>query len=291
MEFWGKLLEILDADMTTPKMYGWFHLLFFVLCILAGILLYRFRKDGDERFVRRLLIISSVIVLVLEVYKQINYTFSFDGTKINADYQWYIFPFQFCSTPMYVGLLAGVVRKGKLHDALCSYLGTFALFAGLCVMFYPPQVFVGTIGINVQSMICHGSMITVGIYLLASGYVKAEHKTILKAIPVFAVCVLLAAGMNEIAFFSGLLETEDFNMFFISPHCEPSLPVYSFVQAVVPYPLCAIIYIIGFSAASYIVLLMAMLFKYIYISHRHRDVQVSVVEATETPLKERLVLK
>ncbi len=262
MEFWGRLIEILDADMQTPTMYGWFHLLFFTLSIVAGILLLRFGKAADEKFVRRVLLYSAIIVLVLEVYKQINYTFTYDGTTILADYQWYAFPFQFCSTPMYISLLAGLIRHRKVHTSLCAYLATFSPFAGLCVMFYPPQVFVPTIGINIQTMICHGMMIAVGIYLLGSGYVKVKHKTIFKAVPVFAVCILLAMVMNEIACLSGLLETETFNMFLISPYCEPSLPVYSLVQAVVPYPWCLFIYIAGFSAAAYIILLAAMVIKH-----------------------------
>ena len=259
LDFWGKLLQLLDAEMETPGMYSWFHLLFFALSILGGFLLCRSKKAAEERFVRRFLTISAIVVIVLEVYKQINFTFIYDGAQINTDYQWYIFPFQFCSTPMYISLLAGVIKNRKLHSALCAYLGSFALFAGLCVMLYPAQVFIPTIGINIQTMICHGLMITIGIYLLGSGYVKAESKTALKAIPVFAVCVVLASIMNEIAYVTGLTERETFNMFFISPHCEPSLPVYSLVQGVVPYPWCGLIYILGFSAAAYIILMLARL--------------------------------
>jgi len=261
MEVMGRLLAVLDADMQTPTMYGWFHLLFFVLSVAAGIWLCYAVRDADERFVRRFLTVTAIVVIVLEVYKQINYTFHYDGMTITADYQWYAFPFQFCSTPMYISLLAGVIPNKTWHSSLCAYLGTFALFAGLCVMVYPAQVFISTIGINIQTMICHGLMITVGIFLLGSGYVKAEHRTICKAVPVFAVCMAIAFVMNEIAHLSGLLETETFNMFFISPYCEPSLPVYSLVQAVVPYPLCLVIYIVGFSAAAYIVLLLAMLIR------------------------------
>lgn len=274
MEFWGRMIEILDADMQTPKMYGWFHLSFFALSIVTGVLFLRFGKADKEQFVRRMLIYSGIIVFALEVYKQINYTFSYDGTTILADYQWYAFPFQFCSTPMYISILAGLVHNRKAHDALCAYLATFSPFAGFCVMFYPPQVFITTIGINIQSMICHGMMIAIGIYLLGSGYVRVEHRTILKAIPVFAVCVVIAMVMNEVAYFSGLLETETFNMFFISPHCDPSLPVYSLVQAVVPYPWCLFIYLAGFSAAAYIILLIAMLIKYSGISIKNRKAGV-----------------
>ncbi len=272
MEFWGRLLEILDARMQTPEMYGWFHLLFFAISIIGGILLCHFRQD-DEKFARKWLMITAFVSIVLEVYKQINFTFSYDGNVITSDYQWYAFPFQFCSTPMYISLIAAVVRNKKLHDALCAYLATFALFAGLCVMFYPPQVFISTIGINIQTMICHGIMISMGIYLLGSGYVKLEHKTIFKAIPVFAICILIAAVMNEIAFFSGLLETETFNIFFISPHCEPSLPVYSLVQQVIPFPWCLLIYITAFSVAAYLVLLIAMLINRIAINSVKKELK------------------
>lgn len=263
LSFWGEVLLLLDKKMEVPKMYGLFHIFFFALPIILAIVLWKVRKDPDERFMRRLMLTVSVIVLLLEIYKQINYNFKYDGQNINFDYQWYIFPFQFCSTPLYIGFVTAFTRKGKVHDACCAYLATFAMFAGLCVMVYPAQVFVSTVGVNVQSMLCHGAMIMMSIYLFATGYVKAEHKTILRAIPVFAVCIAIAMIMNETAYRSGILERETFNMFFISPYCEPSLPVYSSVQAVVPYPWCLFIYIVAFSLAAYVVLLVPILVKYI----------------------------
>ena len=259
MHFFGKILNILDAKMETPALYGWFHLLFFALAIILGVILIKKFKNPDKKTVQKILLTVGIITIVLEIYKQINYTFEYDGNKITADYQWYAFPFQFCSTPMYVSLLAGLIKNDKIHSSLCSYLATFSAFAGLCVMFYPGDVFIKTIGINIQTMIHHGTMVTMGIFLLGSGYVKTEFKTLLKGACVFALCVILAMTMNEIAHFSGLEET--LNMFFISPHEEPSLPVYSIVQNIVPYPLCTIIYIVAFTLASYIILLLAHLIK------------------------------
>ena len=245
--------------METPALYGWFHLLFFALAIISGIILVKVFKAPNEKTVRQILLTISIICIILEIYKQFIYTFSYDGAKIAADYQWYAFPFQFCSTPMYIGLLAGLIKKKKIHNALCAYLATFSTFAGLCVMFYPGDVFIDMIGINIQTMIHHGSMVAMGIFLLGSGYVKSQHKTLLKATAVFAICVVIAMIMNEVAHFSGLKET--FNMFFISPHQAPSLPVYSIVQEYVPFPLCTVIYIITFMLASYIILLISMMFK------------------------------
>ncbi|MBO5248442.1 MAG: YwaF family protein [Clostridia bacterium] len=257
MELLRRILEILDARMETPVGYGWFHLLFFALSIAAGIWLCIKFKNPTEKQVRAVLLVVSITSIILEIYKQINYTFTPTETGIVTDFQWYAFPWQFCSMPMYTGLLAGLT-KGKLHNALCAFLATFSVFAGICVMVYPAQVFISTIGINIQTMICHGSMITVGMFLLGTGYVKSENRTILKALPVFSTAILIAMGMNEIAHLVGITEAETFNMFFISPYEDPSLPVYSIVQQYVPYPWCLLIYLWAFTTAAYLILLLSM---------------------------------
>lgn len=209
---------------------------------------------------RRFLLAESLLITVLEIYKQINFSFHVDGSQILFDYQWYAFPFQFCSSPMYIGLLAAVVKRKTLHMRLCSYLGTYALFAGICVMAYPSTVFIDTMGINIQTMVCHGSMITVGIVLLRTGYITATMKTVIRALPVFLILVLTAVGMNEIAYQTGLLESETFNMFFISPYCAPELPVYSQIQGIVAFPFSVLIYVAGFTAASGIIMLLSKVF-------------------------------
>lgn len=264
MNFLMKALTVLDFEMVKPEMYGWFHILWLFLTAVATVLLCWLFKEGTEKQAKRIVFITALIVIVMEIYKQINYTFTISDGTINADYQWYIFPFQFCSMPMFVGFLAGLLKKCKVRDSLYAFLATYAVFAGTSVMLYPSTVFIKTIGINVQTMFCHGSMITVGVYLLWTGYVKVKLSTILKAMPVFAIAVILAAIMNEIANLEGLTKTETFNMFFISPYCEPSLPVYSLVQQVVPFPLSLVIYILGFTAAAFIVLVIAVAVKSIF---------------------------
>ncbi len=258
MTFFEKLLRLMDTQMQTPVPYGWFHLLFFIFSVAVTIwICLRRKKDSPER-VRRVVLITSIIVILLEIYKQINFSLSYENHTIAFDYAWYAFPWQFCSTPMYIGLLVGITKKGKLHECACAYLATYAVFAGLSVMLYPISVFIGTIGVNIQTMICHGAMLPIGAYLFASGHVKTEHKTLLKALPVFIAVVLIAVISNEIAYQTNLLETDNFNMFYISPYCEPHLPVYSWVQEIVPFPWCLMVYVLGFTTAAYIILLCAI---------------------------------
>ena len=259
MKFLENLIRMLDHQMTEPTLFGWFHILWLVLTAGAVFLACKYGRRASKKHVDRILLITAIVVILLEIYKQINYTFTVGENGITADYRWYAFPFQFCSTPMYAGLLAGIFRKGKFHDFLCAYLATFAVFAGLAVMVYPGDVFVETIGINIQTMICHGSMLPIGVLLFSSGRTKTEFKTLLKACCVFSVALALACIMNEIAHLTGLLENHNFNMFYVSPYCNPSLPVYSLVQQVVPYPLSLIIYIVGFTIAAYLMMLLPML--------------------------------
>ena len=256
MNFWIRLIELFDKEMEIPPSYGTFHFISIAVTVLATVILCLLYKKIGDKGARWVIFTVSAVAILLEAYKQIAYTFSVENGAIVADYQWYAFPFQFCSVPMYIGVLAALT-KGRLHKCLCAFLATYAIFAGVCVMASPGDVFSSLAGINYQTMYCHGSMITLGVFLLIVGYVKAEHKTILRAMPVFAVVVGLAAIMNEVVFRSGIAGDETFNMFFISPHFEGTLPVYSSVQQVVPYPWCLFLYILVFSIAAYVILLIA----------------------------------
>ena len=251
------ILKLLDSEMPQPQPYGWFHLLWLVIAIGAGVALCLWMKNPTAKQVRRVVLVMSLVVILLEVYKQINYTFTVDGDTIRTRYQWYIFPWQFCSTPMYVGLLAALT-KGRVHKAACAYLASFSLFAGLAVMFYPTTVFISTIGINIQTMVCHGSMITLGMWLLGTGYVRRSLKTVGRAVPVFAVMVGVAVILNEWAYRVGIAPEHFFNMFYISPYCAPHLPVYSLIQPIVPFPWSLVLYILGFTVAASVPVALSM---------------------------------
>lgn len=255
MELVAEVLRVLDTRMDIPQAYGWFHLMWWAIVFIAGVgLCIWHRHSGSDNRVRNVVFGVAVTVIILEIYKIINYGFSYED-GVSFSFVWYAFPWQFCSTPMYIGFLAGIIRKGKIHESLCAYLATFAVFAGTAVMIYPGDVFIDTVGINIQTMVCHGSMITIGIYLFYSGYVKLEFKTLLKALPVFIINLAIAMILNEVAHRNGI---GDFNMFYISPYQASTLPVYSLVHNAVPFPFNVMIYVTGFTLAAGAILLIAM---------------------------------
>lgn len=258
LSFWQNLFKGLDASMKTPTTFGWYHFLCLALIVGLCIVIAIYCRNLSNKQYDKILLATTITLWAFEIYKQLNFSYNW---KTNSwDYQWYAFPFQFCSTPMYVMPVALIFRKKKLvRDACRAYLGTYALFAGLAVMAYPGDVFVQTIGINVQTMIHHGAMLVIGVLTWVSGKAKLNHKTILYALPVFVSLVSVAMSANILWHFVGNDET--FNMFFISPYLNSTLPILSMIQPIVPYPVFLLGYIIGFTTAGYVMILLAMLFN------------------------------
>lgn len=259
------ILRFLDSKWERPELFGPYHIFALVAMFAVAILLCFLWKKGVIKNPRSVILGTAIIVTVFEIYKQINFNVAYDPELKFLDYAWYAFPWQFCSTPLYVGLLAGLTNENhKIHKYLCSYLATFATFAGLAVMLYPGDVFTETIGICIQTVICHGSMVVVAIFLYYTGYVKTEWKTLFRAIPVFSVTLSVAIILNEIGHAVGLTKDHFFNMFYISRHEDSTLPVYSMVHNALMaenkafYPLCVIIYVVGFTLVAGIMLLIAM---------------------------------
>ena len=193
----------------------------------------------------------------LELYKQV--IWSYNAVTDTWKYNWYFFPWQFCSVPMYIMLIAALVKESKFRDFLISFLATFSLFAGLVVMVYPGDVFQGMIGINIQTMIHHSSQVFIGVFMYVSGRVKMQHKTVLKGTAIFAVCVVVALLFNVISHYT--IPQAGVNMFFIGPYVPCPTPVLSLFWGIVPYPVFLLIYLAGFTAAAYVILLIAMLIK------------------------------
>ncbi|MDP3304802.1 MAG: YwaF family protein [Erysipelotrichaceae bacterium] len=249
MNLLERLLILLDANMNQPVSYGWFHWLFLILTIITLMIVFFRCRNLDNRQIKRILLTYAIITLSLEVYKQINFSFNYDAVSTWWSYQWYAFPFQFCSTPMYIALIGALTKNKTIEKACYAFLATFGLTAGLAVMLYPATVFVDTIGINFQTMIHHSTMIIIGFLLIANQKVIHDRKTLILAFNVFIICVAIAISIDVSTYFIGI--NNGLEMFFISPYHDSSLPIFNIIYQQVPYLLFLIIYIATFALGSY----------------------------------------
>ena len=139
MRYYEEIMVMLGATADPPQMYGLYHIVCWALVFGIAALLCFFYKKGWIKSVPAVVAVTAIIVLALEIYKMIVIGYSL-GEGTEYVFPWRSFPWQFCSMPMYIGLLVGVTR-GKLRDALCCFLATYAVFAGTAVMIYPGDVF------------------------------------------------------------------------------------------------------------------------------------------------------
>lgn len=252
-----KAIYFLSAQMERPGNYGWFHLLFLGLVLAGTVALCRWGRNASQRQERRVLLIFWAVIVVLEVYKELQFAMRWTEpiaeNPVTWRYAWYAFPFQFCSSPLYILPIAALAKHDRLRDAARMFLAIFSLFAGLVVFIYPNDVFVRTIGINIQTMIHHGTQVILGFYL--GMRLRREGKlswpNYLRAVCVFCVLVLIALGLNLAA---PLFTDESFNMFYIGPRFPCSLVILDQIYLKLPYPLFLALYVLGFSFAALLML-------------------------------------
>lgn len=255
MEFLRGFFSILSAEMKEPTSYGWFHLMF--VAIMIGVTVFlciKFKNASDKSF-RIIVAICWTIMFAFELYKQLEYSYNLTTPTITWDYQWYAFPYQLCSTPLYVLPIIFISKDSKWRDALIAYIATFSMFGGLATFIYPEQVFISTIGINIQTMVHHGLQIVLGIFFIVWARKKVNRWFYIKAIPVFAVLVTIAIIMNSGFMSLGIDET--FNMFYISPYFDCTLPILSMIYPKVNYLIFVALYIFGFTFIAFLIYIIA----------------------------------
>ena len=259
MNLLEKFLIKLQVEMNTPTAYGWFHLLWVSLSLLMIIILFLRRNKHNEKTLKIVLGTYGIITLVLELLKQLMWSVNLDITSniVTWDYNWYAAPFQLCTTPMYVAIICLFLKKNKIRDALLSYVAFYTILGSIMTMLIPDSCFTKDILINIHTMYLHCGSFVVSAYLLISKEIKINIYNLLSGFIIFLIFVFIANGMNIIFYKSGIIGTETFNMFYISPYFISVLPVYDKVQENLPYIVYLLFYMTTFYLGGAIVYLVS----------------------------------
>lgn len=263
MNYFEKILFFLQAEMTEPKAFGWFHFMWMILVIIFIIFLYKIKKYYNEKQLKIVLGTYGIIAFILELLKQLIWTFNYDSiTKIVTwDYQWYSFPFQLCTTPIFISIIALFLKKGKLRDSLLSYLSYVTILGSISVILLPDSCFVKDILVNIHTMWLHMGSFVISIYLLIVKEVKTDFNSFKNSIKILLIFIFLALILNIIVYNSNILNGETFNMFYISPYFISSLPIFNTIQQNIPYLLFLLIYILVLIIGAFIIYNLAKLIK------------------------------
>lgn len=266
MNLFEKLLYFLQGEMTTPKPFGWFHLLCILLMSLTIFFLYKRKNNYSQKQLKIVIGIYSVVALILEILKQLIWAFNYDSVtnSITWDYEWYAFPFQLCTTPLIVCIICLFLRSGKVRNALFSYISYITILGSISTILVPESCFVSDILVNIHTMWLHLGAFVISVYLLITKEISININNLKNALIVFIIFVFIALSLNIIIYNSGILNGETFNMFYISPYFISTIPIFDIIQENVPYLLFLFIYIFALSLGSFIIYNIAKVIRNIF---------------------------
>ena len=200
--------------MAEPAAYGLFHILFTLIGFAAsGFFAWKLRRISDK-VLNRILFACGLILAVSEVFKQFFYYFIIAENT----YHWGEFPFQLCSTPMYMCLIVPFLKDGPSRRAMYSFMVLYNLLGGAISFAEPSGLFHEYVFLTVHSCVWHMLLVFVGLLICFTkrgGTVMTDY---IAATKIFLVLSLAAFLMNCMVQF-GL--GEEMNMFFVGPGDSP----------------------------------------------------------------------
>ena len=88
-----------------------------------------FREKYFPSFSDRLFFLCGLLMLCSEIWKQYTLTFPLGG----GAYNWWYFPFQLCSIPMYILAAYPWLRRPGIRRTLLAFLMCYTLLGGIAV--------------------------------------------------------------------------------------------------------------------------------------------------------------
>ncbi len=231
----ASLLQATAFPMTPPRPYGAFHLTFtFVGLAISLFAAWKLRNIGQRKG-RILIFCVGLFLFACEVYKQLFYTFCID----EVGYKWWIFPFQMCSVPMYLCLIAPLLKPGKVSRAMYNFMTIFNLLGGFITYFEPSGISLPYWSLTLHAYTWHMVLVFLGLFLNFAGFGGRKMKDYWTAAATFAALCVVAFCINLLLWD---VAQGDINMFFIGPK-ESSLVVFSDISVNCGWLVNALVYI------------------------------------------------
>lgn len=220
----------------------------------------------------RIFFLCGVLMLCSEIWKQLVLTFSLG----HGTYNWWYFPFQLCSIPMYLLLVYPWIRKEGARRMLLAFLMTYCPLGGIAVFADTSGLQYPLPALTVHSWTWHILLILVGISAGAVyfGRLRSSAKEILfsralsEALPLrpffhatvlYLSCCLIAELFNLTFDRFGLI-----NMFYINPHLKMQQVIFRDLVPLIGNPGAILVYIAAaVSGAFLFFLIWNLIFRFL----------------------------
>ncbi len=219
----ARFFESIAWTMTPPPAYGVFHLSYTIIGFLVcGLVAWKLRH-ASEKVIDRILFCCGVFLSFTEVLKQFFYFY----VMSNHTYSWGDFPFQLCSVPMYMCLIAPWLKPGKLKRGMYSFMVLYNLLGGAISFLEPSGLLHGHWFLTVHALMWHMLLVFIGLTICFAKLGGSEKSDYVGATWTFIALCGIAFALNCFVQY-GL--GEYMNMFFVGPGNSPLIVFSSFSQ-------------------------------------------------------------
>lgn len=163
-----------------------------------------------------------VIMLISEIWKQWCLTWLIGG----GSYNWWYFPFQLCSVPMYICLLIPRIKREQIRRNLLTFLMDFGLLAGIFTFFDTTGLHHAYLPLTIHSYTWHIVLIFLGLYTGFFRRTDTSDCSFTGSALIYLFCCLTATAGNLIFYNNGPV-----NLFYISPHYLMTQKVFCHITA------------------------------------------------------------
>lgn len=203
--------------------YGAFHILYTLIGFaVCGFSAWKLR-NVSQRTARWILFGVGLVLAVGELLKQLFYYFALMDNR----YSWNDFPFQLCSVPLYLCLIAPWLKPGKLQRGMYSFMVLYNLLGGAISFTEPSGLLLDQWFLTAHACLWHMLLVFIGLFICFSkrgGNQKADY---VGATWTFLALCAIAFGLNCFVQY-GL--GEHMNMFFVGPGDSPIVVFKQFSQ-------------------------------------------------------------
>ncbi len=253
------ILNMTAWRMQTPQLFGMFHITVSLVTAVFAVLAAVFfaRRINTEKSVIRVLTATGWILLLLEVYKQLFLYYVVNGNAID----FWFFPFQLCSVPMYLCIILPAVR-GNARVSMLTFMGGYTFISALAALIFPEDILRPYIALTAHGFIWHGMLLFISLLIIFSGCMDADIRGIRGAALLFAVLCVIALIINISVepVMPAIREAHPgvvhdwAAMFYLNPfHISPQ-PVVSTVQEAAGIPAGLLLYALAIAAVSSVVI-------------------------------------
>ena len=272
------ILEKTAWHIDAPALFGPFHITALVTVTAAALLFARklsmrtqnsssssadaSAKDTFEDFSTaalskgkehtRVLVSAGWLLAVLEIYKQLFLYYIVNG----GHYDWWYFPFQLCSVPMYLCILLPFVH-GRIRDSFLTFMASFTFVSAAAALIFPEDYLRSYLSLTLHGFVWHGMLLFISLYILFSHIADLSLRGFVRAAILFACLCLPAVLINaateapmKTAHAAHEIPNSYAAMFYLNPYHISPQPMIGSVQQIIGIPSGLVLYALIIIAAA-----------------------------------------